>query len=763
MRCSLIAITALVACHPHRAHHSTPPTHPHPAVEGLVRHVDPFIGTDDGDAPDPPPGDTGGAVFPGATVPFGMIQWSPDTSPSAEFGYHYRDQRIRGFSVTHLSGTGCPAMLDFPFLPASIVPTRAEAVYNARRAATFRHAHELASPGYYKVKLGSGIEVELSARTRSGSARIAFPVGAPAGLLVEAGKTVTDDAAEVTRGELHIVAPNRITASLSSEKFCGHASGYTIHLAAVFDHPIVDSASWRGDAWTPNARDARGPRSGLWLRFDTSSGTTLGVTIAISYVSTKNAEANLDASIRDGLSFDQIRAEAAHTWNEALGRIEIADGDAASLRTFYTALYHSLLHPNLASDINGEYPGFDGAVHRAVGYAHYATFSGWDIYRSWIQLVTLLYPERADDIVRSLVTSGEQCGGLPRWALANDETGVMVGDPGALIVANAYAFGARGFDVRGALALATRRDATCNQWPVRPREALADTLGYLPNDPEGGWGSAAVTLEYAVADFAIAQLARSLGDADLADAYTRRSTRWQHLFDPSTGYIRPRHASGAWKVPFRPSYQRGFIEGNAAQYTFFVPHDPLGLAAHLGGPARTIARLDALFLQLNAGLSLPHFYIGNEPEFGTPYLYDHLGAPWKTQDTVRRIMTHTFTDLPSGLPGNDDLGALSSWYVWSALGLYPDTPGTSDLAIASPLFPAITLHLRDGSLLHIEAPKAAPGAPYVHHLELDGASIDTAVIPLARLLGGHRLTFALGDQPQEAWGSGAKPLDVQRR
>ena len=742
---SLLVVAACTS----RAHGPTPPTHPHPVLEGLVRHVDPFIGTDDGDSPDPPPGDTGGAVFPGATVPFGMIQWSPDTSPSAEFGYHYRDTKIRGFSVTHLSGSGCAAMLDFPFLPAAAVPTRVEAVGDARSAATFRHADEVATPGYYRVKLGTGIEVELTAATRAGFGRFSFPAGAPAGILVGASKTVGDAQAKVTRGELHVISPTRITASLTSEKFCGHASAYTIHLAAAFDHPIVDSAGWVGDTWTPNAREIRGPRSGLWLRFDTSTVASVGVTIAISYVSAANAQHNLDAAL--ATSFDQARATATKQWNDALGRIEIKDGDASALRTFYTALYHSLLHPNVASDVNGEYMGFDRVVHRAVGYTHYATFSGWDIYRSWIQLVALLYPREADDMLRSFVADAQQCGGLPKWALANDDTGVMVGDPGALIVANGYAFGARGFDAQVALALATRRNARCNLWETRPREALADEVGYLPNDPEGGWGSAAVTLEYAVADFAIGKLARALGDADTADAYARRATRWKALFDPSTGYIRPRHRDGGWKTPFKPTHERGFIEGNAAQYTFFVPHDPTGLAAAMGGPAHAIARLDALFAQLNAGMRYPHFYIGNEPQFGTPYLYARLGAPAKTQEVVRRILTRAFTALPSGLPGNDDLGALSSWYVWSALGMYPDLPGTPDLALASPLFPSAVLHLRDGTTLAIEAPGEGP---LVDKLELDGAAIDASSIPLARLLGGHRLVFTL---------RAAQALDIQRR
>ncbi|MBA3459844.1 MAG: glycoside hydrolase family 92 protein, partial [Deltaproteobacteria bacterium] len=720
-------IAALCACQRHVHRGPVPPTHPR---SGLV---DPFIGTDDGDAPDPPPGDSGGAVFPGATVPFGMIQWSPDTGPTAEFGYHYRDDHIRGFTVTHLSGTGCPAMLDFPFLPATIAPTSSESVFDARQAATFRHADELATPGYYKVTLGSGVTVELTASQRAGAARFSFPAKTTPGLLIQASKTVTDRAAEVSRGELRVVSPTRLVASMTSKRFCGHASSYTIHLAVEFDQPIVSSSSWRGDAWTTSARDIRGPRSGLWLRF---ASQNVGATIAISYVSTANAIANLEASL--GPSFDQRRAAAAELWKTALGTIEIEGSSESARRTFYTALYHVLLHPNIASDVNGEYMGFDGAVHRAVGYTHYQTFSGWDIYRSWVQLVTLLYPREADDILRSFVTSAQQCGGLPRWTLAHDETGVMIGDPGALIVANAYAFGARGFDARAALDLATKPSARCNRWVIRPFQSLSDRHGYVPNDPKI-WGSAAITLEYAVADAALSQLARALGLPDRADALARRSERWKNLFDPSTGYIRPRNANGSWKTPFKPTHQRGFIEGNAAQYTFFVPHDPAGLATALGGAAIAIARLDALFLQLNAGLSLPHFYIGNEPQFATPFLYSRLGAPEKTQAVVHQILTRVFTDLPSGLPGNDDLGATSSWYVWAALGLYPDLPGQPDLALASPLFPTARVHLRDGSILTIEGPGTAP--PF-QRVELDGIAIDPSSIPLPRLLGGnHRLTF----------------------
>ena len=701
MRLALLACVAACASH---ARGPVPPTHPRVGV------VDPFIGTDDGDAPDPPPGDAGGAVFPGATVPFGMIQWSPDTGPGAEFGYHYRDDRILGFSVTHLSGAGCAALLDFPFATQQTGAPR------------FRHADELATPGYYKVALATGATVELTAADRAAMGRF---TGAD-GIRIDAAKTVkAKDSTRVTFGELRIVSPTRVVGMLRSERFCGHRSRYAVHLAVSFDAPIASEE--HGKSW-------------VWLRF---GARVVTATIAISYVSTANAEANLDAAL--GTSFDAMRASAAARWADVLGRVEVEGGTEAQRRMFATALYHSVLHPNIASDVNGQYVGFDGAIRHADGYTHYATFSGWDIYRSWVQLISLLYPKESDDILRSYVTSARECGGLPRWALASDDTGVMLGDPGALIVANAHAFGAQ-FDAQLALSIATRRQTRCGRWVTRPGAELADAIGYVPEDP-ALWGSAALTLEYAVADAALSALARSLGDDALADTLAAKSSRWTKLFDTTTGFIRPRHRDGTWKTPWRPTQQRGFVEGNATQYTFFVPHDPEGLARLLGGTAATFARLDALFAKLNAGTRQPNFYIGNEPQFATPFLYARLGAVARTQSVVARIRDRAFTDLPSGLPGNDDLGALSSWFVWSALGLYPDLPGKADLALASPMFPRARVHLRDGSTLTIT------GQPGVPAIALDGSRVSGGSIPLSALLGGRSLSVTFREHPTRSQGS----------
>ena len=699
----VLAVIVLVACATPHVRGPVPPTHPR------VGLVDPFIGTDDGDAPDPPPGDAGGAVFPGATVPFGMIQWSPDTGPSAEFGYHYRDDRILGFSVTHLSGAGCAAMLDFPFSTQKT------------GAPKFKHADELATPGYYKVTLATGATVELTAADRAAMGRF---TGAE-GIRIDATKTVKrHDSTRAAFGRLRIVSPTRVVGMLRSEDFCGHDSGYAIHLAVQFDAPIASEEHGKG--W-------------VWLRF---GARVVTATIAISYVSSVGAERNLEAAL--GTSFDAMRTAAAARWSEALGKVEIEGGTDAQRRMFMTALYHSVLHPNIASDVDGDYVGFDGAIWHADGYTHYANFSGWDIYRSWVQLISLLYPRESDDILRSYVQSAVECGGLPRWALASDDTGVMIGDPGALIVANAHAFGAQ-FDAKLALRIATKRTPRCNRWVTRSAPELEDTLGYVPEHPRL-WGSAALTLEYAVADAALSELARSLGDGAIADTLATRATRWKNLFDPSTGYIRPRYRDGTWKTPFKPTSQRGFVEGNAAQYTFFVPHDPQGLALALGGKAAMFARLDALFEKLNVGIREPHFYIGNEPQFATPFLYARLGAPDRTAAIVARIRDRAFTDLPSGLPGNDDLGALSSWYVWSALGLYPDLPGKADLALAAPLFPTARVHLRDGSTLTIT--KAAGSG-----MALDGAPVEGGSIPLSALLGGHHLSFTFREDPTRSQGS----------
>ena len=731
-----------------------------PLDSDIARFVDPFIGTAATAVEGAPFGDVGGAVFPGAAVPFGMLQWSPDTAPAAEFSYLYADTHIKGFTVNHLSGPGCAALLDFPFLPTTLVPQRSPALDRGTYAAGFSHADEHASPGFYAVRLASGIEVELTAEARAARARITYPKGAPAGLLIEAAKSVADSSL-VTDGKLEADTSNTVVATLSSSSFCGRESSYRVHLAAAFDHDFVETDAYHADTWQPGASSREGAGAGVYLRFDTEHSATVGVVIAISYVSPKNARENLEAALAEA-SFDKVRANARSAWNRALGRIEVRGGTPQALRTFYTALYHTLLHPNVFSDVNGEYAGFDGQVHTARGYTQYANYSGWDVYRSWIQLLALIAPQEATDIVRSLVVDAQQCGGLPRWTLANSETGVMAGDPGALLIANAWAFGVRGFDAKAALALmqqgASLPGLRCHGYEVRPGLSDYNQLGYLPAETSDALlGPTSTTLEYTVADFAIARFAQDQGDRPSSDRFLARARNWRNLYNPQTGYIQPRLRSGEWMPGFDPSSVHTYLEGNAAQYTFFVPHDVPGLARAMGGNAAMMERLDALFTQLNGGIVRPYYYVGNEPSFGTPWLYDYLGAPWKTQAILPKIVSSAFSDKPDGLPGNDDLGAMSSFLVWAQLGLYPDVPGVGGFALTSPTFPWVAVTLPSGRRLEIVARDAGPDRPYVQSLEIDAEAWDSPWLPFEKIERGARLSFELGAQPEPRWGHTPPP------
>jgi predicted alpha-1,2-mannosidase len=720
-----------------------------PATEDPAALVDPFIGTDDGTSPDPPPGDSGGSTFPGAAYPFGMVQWSPDTAPNGEFSYYYPDDKIRGFSVNHLSGTGCPALLDFPVLPVTGPLDTSPGPSLVDHAQPFRHEDEEASPGYYRVTLANGVRVRLSVTPRTGLAEITFPEGPPGGLLVLAGKTVerSDVLPRVAEGSLRVEGSTRVSFSLASELFCSQASGYRVHLALETDRPFASYATWLGDDLETGRDERRGDRPGVHLRFDTSTERLVRVRVALSYVSRENAWKNLAA---EGTTWDleDIRTNARRAWNERLSHIRVEGGTERERRMFTSALYRTLLHPNVITDVNGEYPGFDGEPHVATGYVHYANFSGWDVYRTWVQLVTILAPDVMNDMVRSLLENARVCGGLPRWTLANDETGVMVGDPAGAFIANAHAFGARGFDAREALALMARSGSTpgltCNAHEVRPGLAFYLEKGYLPVDAPGvGWGPTSTTLEYAQSDFAIAQMAAALGDTAIHQAFLARSENWRNVLDPETLLIRPRRLDGSWEDGFEPPNHEHYVEGNAVQYTFFVPHDFPGLVEALGGREEAIFRLDHLFEQLNAGQSYPHFYIGNEPAFSTPFLYNFAGEPKKTQAVVRRIVTRTFTDGPGGLPGNDDMGATSSWLVWANLGLFPAVPGVGGFSLASPLFPRVEIQLADGATLEIRTPGAAADRPFFDRVRVNGAPLSEPWLPWDRVAAGGLVEFDL--------------------
>ena len=755
--------------------------------------VDPFVGTGSG-------GDVVGQVdtFPGASLPFGMIQWSPDTPSRPDGGgYGYPDSSITGFSLTHLSGPGCAVSGDFPILPV----TGALPADPGSATASFSHADETAHPGSYSVTAG-GVRTDLAVTDRAGVARFTYPATTQARLVVKSADSANGGSAATFQAQ----GDQEITGSVTSGHFCGQPDSYTVYFAARFDRPFTASGTWGGasaaqvavrpggtsvavrgkqdplakqypsvdnskktgaggNAGGGNASGGSGSGvvAGGYLTFDTTKDPAVGMRVAVSYVSTANALGNLNAEATTW-NVGAVAAQATAAWNRQLSTIGIAGGGTARQREFYTALYHASLDPTLFSDANGQYPGFDGKVHQTPsGHAQYANFSGWDIYRSEVPLLATIDPRRAEDMATSLLNDAAQGGALPKWPVANGYTGVMNGDPADAMLADTYAFGAKNFDTSTALkdmvAGADGTSGTGQGWYTeRPNAAAYISKGYVPNIgadsispvPNG----ASETLEYALADFAISRLAQDLKQNQTADTFTSRSQNWANVFDAADGYIEPRNAQGAFPsgppVTVAGFGQNGFQEGNAAQYTWMVPQNLKGLIGGIGGDQAAAQRLDDYFTQLNAGPSAPYAWQGNEPGFDVPWMYDSVGQPWKTQAVVEKIMSTLYSLTPGGEPGNDDLGAMSSWYVWAALGVYPQTPGVPMLVLGTPQFSQAVIHGAYGALT-ITTQNA--GDPYVQGLSVDGTPTSHTYVDLATA---HALDFTLGPDPSTTWGTGAQ-------
>ncbi|POX60698.1 alpha-mannosidase [Streptomyces sp. Ru62] len=768
------------------------------APPGLVKdptpYVDPLIGTKNG-----------GDVFPGAVVPFGMLSFSPEntrgdaTRTAAPGGYQYDATRIRGFSLTHMSGTGCAGGSgDIPFFPyaGEVTSSPASDTKDAVYASDFRHADETAEPGHYKVGLASGVTADLTATARTGSARFTYPAGKPASLLVRtANSEVGSEDSTVT------IDPDTrtISGSVTSGNFCGYLDPegqrayYTLYFTARFDRAFQAVGTWHDDRLDPGSREASGGTGGFshggrpvagkgaggYVRFAPGDGP-VNVKVGISYVSREAAEANLAAENPPGRSFDTVREAARRAWRERLGAVRIGGGTDTERTTFYTALYHALLHPNVISDADGRYRGADGRVHRVDRrrHAQYGTFSGWDVYRDQVQLLTLLDPRTGSDIAQSLYELARQNGGVwDRWLHGASGTHVMNGDPSPAALAGIRACGGTDFDLKGALTslvraatVPTPQDLSPAGKPVlsagqRPSLDKYLKLHYMPS-VSNAWGGAAETLEMSTADFAISQLARAAGEKDTADTFAHRAQWWQNNFNiaaaPDGGYIANRKADGSWVTGFTPDTGNGFVEGTAAQYTWMVPHDPAGLFAALGGREAALARLDDFFHDADGGWAFTgnggtKSELDNEPSINVPYLYDYAGAPYKTQETVRAAMRQLWSTEPGGIPGNDDLGAMSAWYVFSALGMYPQVPSRAELVLASPLFERIEIDRPHGNDISVHATGAAADAPYVRSLKVNGRGSDRPWLPASFVRDGGRLDYTLSATPDREWGASSPP------
>jgi predicted alpha-1,2-mannosidase len=720
--------------------------------------VDPFVGTGAGPVQ---PGDVD--TFPGASMPFGMIQWSPDTSPDRRDGggYAYGDHRIVGFSLTHLSGPGCPYFGDVPVLPvAGAVPADPETATGA-----ISQRSERASPGSYSVDVGApATAVSLAVTDRAGSGRFTFAGGGQGSLLFKAS-----DSADGSRAStLAVVGDDEVEGSVTDGAFCTTSGPSTVYFVARFDRPFVRHGTWGATSGAERCRGTSRVACGGWVTFDTRHDRAVGMQVAISYVSEAGAASNLRAE-HPGWDVAAVAGRAAAAWNHDLGRITVSGGTLARRRTFYTALYHSLLSPNIFSDDDGKYLGFDRTVRRAIGYAQYTDFSEWDIYRSQFPLVAMLFPRTASAMIRSLLDDAAQSGFLPRWPVAASDSGQTDGDPADLLIAEAYAFGARGFSAAQALADMEKGASEPGSGLIQERQDLEPYLdqGYVVGNTEdltsyGYTLGTSLTLEYALDDFGISRLATVLGKTQEAAAAGSRAQNWQKVFDPGTGYMGARTTSGAF-VPgpaFQPTHvtgqgQVGFEEGNAIQYSWAAPQDLASLFSLMGGDAAATSDLDHFFTHLNASRYGPYYWAGNEPDLWAPWEYDASGAPWRTQQVVRRILDTQYSLSPAGEPGNDDLGALSSWYVWGSIGLYPITPGTATLALATPAFPQVSIALSDGHRLQITT--QGPTAGYIHSalLHVDSnpvSSWDQPWLP-ASAISGADLTLVTARDPDRSWGA----------
>ncbi|MEM6104884.1 GH92 family glycosyl hydrolase [Mycobacterium sp. 050272] len=749
---ALVAVTAVfmtfVAAAPPIAYDGEPAF-----VANPVEHVDTLIGTGTG-------GETVGEIndFPGASVPFGMVQYSPDTVDNYA-GYNYHNPRSTGFSMTHAS-VGCAAFGDISMLPTTTRP------YSQPWNAWERIAHddtERGEPGYYTVRFpDTEVKAELTATTRTGVGRFSYPHnGRPAVFHVRSGASLAGN----SRAAIQIGEDNTtITGWATSGGFCGKNNTYTVYFAMKFSQPFTSYGTWDGYAVYPGLRAAVSPFSGGYVEFP--AGSAVQVRTAISYVGIDGARANLAADA--AASFDEVRAGASSQWNAALSCIAVAGRNTANIDTFYTSLYRSLLHPNTFNDADGRYIGFDGSIHQvAAGHTQYANFSDWDTYRSLAPLQGLLFPKQASDMAQSLVNDAEQSGSLPRWSFANAATGEMSGDNVVPLIVNLYTYGAKDFDTRTALRYmvnaAINGGIGLNGYVERPGISTYRQLGYAPFTYEfhtDGWiADASITLEWSVDDFAISRFADSLGDAPIAAQFQNRSQYWQNLFNPTTRYVSPRNQMGFFSegpgfVDSPSAFgQIGYDEGNAEQYLWWVPHNVAGLVTALGGRQTVASRLDRFTRKLNEGPNEPYLWVGNEPGFGVPWLYNYLGQPWKTQLTVDRVRG-LFGPTPDGAPGNDDLGALSSWYVWAALGLYPETPGTPTLTLNAPLFDRIVIRLPAGNSIRISAPGASgPNhLKYISSLTVDGKPTDRTFVPDSIVRTGGDLVFSLAVHPDMDWG-----------
>jgi len=625
--------------------------------------VDPLIGSEGN-------GLGCGYCYIGATYPFGMVQFSP--------GF-FTPQR--GFGITQLSGAGCANMGNFPVLPLVGVLDKSPDDMDG-----FKQYVEVneANAGFLSVTMEDNTLAELTVNQRSGIARFSFD-GEKGTVLIGSGVSATS----VNNSRVEITSASTCEGFAYGGEFCGSETRYKVYFAAEFGREASDFGTWMKGNLLESAKLAYGKNSGAYFSFDTKTDNNVEYRIAISFVSIMNARENLRQSATED-SFDAYRESASKVWDENIGKIKVASDNKDNLVQFYTHFYHALIHPNLVSDFNGEYIGADYKIHKAQkGREVYSSFSVWDTYRTQAQLVAMLYPKEASDMMQSLVEFADQAGGYGRWILSNIETGIMQGDPTPILIANSYAFGATDFDLESAFSH-MKKGATIPRLYSQDSEIRPFLRGYN----EVGIAPASMLLEYTSTDYAIGQFARqALKNEKEASFFIKRSNNWKNLYNPKLNWLCSRNEDGTWK-----SIQNDWREATHKHYFWMVPYDLETLIDTIGGKKVAEARLDTLFKRLDASYNEDWFAAGNEPDFQVPWIYNWTDSPEKTNKVIQRIFNEMYNSSPSGLPGNDDLGAMGAWYVFASVGLYPMIPGVGGFSVNIPRFADVTIQFPEGKL-----------------------------------------------------------------
>lgn len=717
-----------------------------PAVstgEDLTQYVNPFIGTD-----------FTGNTYPGAQVPFGMVQLSPDNGlPGWDriAGYYYPDSTIAGFSHTHLSGTGAGDLYDISFMPVTLPYVEAAPPLGIH--SKFSHEQESASAGYYQVFLEDyGIKVELTATERCGIQRYTFPE-AQSAIILNLKKAMNWDATQ----DSYVEVVDSVT--IRGYRFSdGWARNQKVFFQTRFSVPFekiqLDT--------TPILHNDHKMGTAYVARFDfsTRKGEQVVVTTALSGVSMEGAAKNLQAEAPEN-DFEKYRGQAREKWNRELAKIRVQSDDRKEKTIFYTAFYHSMLAPTIYSDVDGKYYGPDGQVHQAAGWTNYSTFSLWDTFRASHPLFTYTQPERTNDMVKSFLAFYEQNGRLPVWNFYGSETDMMIGYHAVPVIVDAYLKGIGDFEAEKALEACVH---TANLDEYRGI-GLYKQLGYVPYNVTDKYNSddwsLSRTLEYAFDDFCIAEMAARMGRKDVADTFYARSQNYRNLYNPATSFMQPKDDKGNFIPDFRAEdYTPHICESNAWHYFWSVQHDIDGLIALVGGKARFAEKLDSMFtFHPTEGEDLPIFSTGmigqyahgNEPSHHVAYLFNKVNQPWKTQQYVSQIMDELYLDIPAGLCGNEDCGQMSAWYVFSAMGFYPVNPVSGQYEIGKPKFKKVELKLSNGKIFTVKAENLSKENRYIRAVKLDGKPYHQSFITHEQIMSGATLELEMCKGPGHIW------------